>query len=170
MKYANYFFLSLSHPGLHVRTGAHNTTNFTILANDFPSGLFKVDGNHSTQELAEDYDDGQKEITNGRFFISRDMGTIYNVSVSNFIELSWSSNLLLSVHSRRKWIGLAIYTMQRVPFLSGARTFCATTSFNTPVLNDVVAQKDGVGEGWCLGEWVIYMMIINLSLPASAAW
>ena len=68
--------------GLYARIGERNTTNFTILANDYPSGSFRVDEMRSINELAEDYNKGDEEITSGMIFVSRDMGTIYNVSVS----------------------------------------------------------------------------------------
>ncbi|XP_066912895.1 adhesion G-protein coupled receptor V1-like isoform X2 [Clytia hemisphaerica] len=69
--------------GDYVRIGEFSSINITILANDRPTGLFRVDSLKSSDELAEDFDDEEGYMkTRGQFTVQRTMGTLFNVSVS----------------------------------------------------------------------------------------
>lgn len=74
--------LIFSFIGLHARLGEKTRINVTILANEYPSGLFAVNESQSSRYLSEDYDAGHKAMTTGSFYVTRSMGALFNVNVS----------------------------------------------------------------------------------------
>jgi len=67
--------------GEYARLGDIRTINMTIQANDYPSGLFRIDSMLSTDAIAEDFDTGDEDISSGEFYIRRGMGTMFSVQV-----------------------------------------------------------------------------------------